>query len=97
MDEYCCPNGRATDILLESVVKRRCRLARASFEEGWIFAKYAFPSREAEPFELYGLSESGDRRFGNRSSSMRPLKVLEKAMFADYRVKMSAISMSKQD
>jgi hypothetical protein len=46
--------------------------------------KKGFCSRAEDPFELYGLSVSGDRRFGKRSSSMRPLRVLENAMFEDY-------------
>jgi hypothetical protein len=66
------------------VVKRRCRLARASFDDGCMLEKNGFCSREEEPFELYGVSVSGDRRFGKRSSSMRPLKVLENAIFEDY-------------
>lgn len=34
MEEYCWLKGRLVDILLESVVKRRCRLALASLEGG---------------------------------------------------------------
>ena len=30
---YCAPKGLASDILLESVVNRRCRLVRASLED----------------------------------------------------------------
>lgn len=30
---YCAPKGFASDILLESVVNRRCRFPRASLED----------------------------------------------------------------
>jgi hypothetical protein len=94
MEGYCCPKGLATGILLESVVNRLCKLARASLDEVCTFGKKGLCSLVEEPFGLNALSASGDRRFGNRSSSMRPLSVFRKAisriyMLADLSVELS--------
>lgn len=80
MEEYCCPKGLATGILLESVVNRLCKLARASLDGVCTFGKKGLCSLVDEPLGLNVPSASGDRRLGNRSSSMRPLSVFEKAM-----------------
>jgi len=61
-------------------VKRRGKLARASFDEVGRFEKKGFWSRPEGVAPPNGLSAPGDRMFGKRSSSMRPVKVLEKAM-----------------
>ena len=85
MAVYCWLKGRVVDILLESVVKRRCRLALASFGDGCRAVKYVFGSLGDAPLGEKELSTSeGDRRLGKRSSSMRPLRELEKAMVEVY-------------
>lgn len=83
IEEYCCPNGLATGILLESVVNRLCKLARASLDEVCTLGKKGLCSLVDEPLGLNVPSASGDRRLGNRSSSIRPLSVFEKAMTGD--------------
>lgn len=73
------PNGRAADILLESVVKRRCRLARVSLPA---VEKNEVSGRDEAGPAVGKVSCSGDRKEGNRSSSMRPLRELGYAMIA---------------
>jgi hypothetical protein len=64
-------------------VKRRCRLARASFDAG-IVAKYELSTLvDGVPFSApLKVSVSGDRKDGNRSSSIRPLREFWKAIIA---------------
>ena len=95
MEGYCCPKGLATGILLESVVNRLCKLARASLDEVCTFGKKGLCSLVEEPFGLNALSASGDRRFGNRSSSMRPLSVFGKAISMIYMVANLSVELSR--
>lgn len=83
---YGCPYGLAEGILLESVVNRRCRLTRASFDEVCMFEKKGLCSLVEEPLGLKGPSASGDLRLGYRSSSRRPLSVFEKAITTIYMI-----------
>jgi len=79
LELYIWPN--APDILLESVVNRRCKDPRLS-DVGccWNAEKKELSARGGEVRVLYGEFSLGDRTLGKRSSSMRSLRRLANAM-----------------
>lgn len=68
------------DILLESVVKRRGRHPRVSFDGGWKGEKNGFWPRGGDIYPENGASSVGLRGLGKRSSSILSLSPFEKAM-----------------